>query len=79
MSFALVDPFDLDLEGHKTIGFFLVPCVTFGCSIIRITEKLWPVASSHTHTHTHTHTHKHRRDVEIILNVCPICTPAKSP
>ena len=28
MSFALIDPFDLDVEGHKTIGFFLVPWVT---------------------------------------------------
>ena len=45
MSFAFVDPFDLDLEGHKTIGFFLVPWVTFGFSIVRITKKLWPVES----------------------------------
>ena len=31
MNFALVDPFDLDLElGTKTIGFFLVQWVTFG-------------------------------------------------
>ena len=36
MSFALVDPFDLDLPGHKTIEFFLVPWVTFGYGIIRI-------------------------------------------
>ena len=43
MSFALVDPFDFDLEDHKTIGFFLVTQVTFECSIVRITEKLWPV------------------------------------
>ena len=42
MSFAIVDRFDLDLEGHKTIGFFLVPWVTFGCSIVRMTKKLWP-------------------------------------
>ena len=56
MSFALVDPFDLDLEGHKTIGFLLVPWVTFGCSIVRITKKLWPVESSQTHTETETQT-----------------------
>ena len=30
MNFALVDPIDLDLQGHKAIGFFLVLWVTFG-------------------------------------------------
>ena len=33
MNFALIDPFDLGLEGHKTIGLFLVSWVTLGYSI----------------------------------------------
>ena len=49
INFGPVDAFDIDLPGHKTIGFFLVPWVTFGCSIIRIREKLWPVESSQMH------------------------------
>ena len=52
MNFAPVDPFDLDLQGHKTIGFFLVLWVTFWCSIIRIYEKLWPVERSQTDRQT---------------------------
>ena len=51
-NFAPVDPFDFDLEGHKTIEFFLFLWVTFGCSIIRIPEKLWAVEKSQTHRHT---------------------------
>ena len=52
MSFALVDPFDLDLQSHQTLGFFLVPWVTFGFSINRICEKLWIVERSQTHPQT---------------------------
>ena len=70
MSFALVDPFDLDLEGHKTIGFFLVPWVTFGCDIVRITKKLWPVESWQTDTQTHTQTDRH---CETYISTSQLC------
>ena len=40
MSFALVDPFDLDLQGHQTIGFFPIPYRIFMYSIVQIREEL---------------------------------------
>ena len=40
MSFALVDPFDLDLKGYQTIGFFPIPYGIFMYSIIEIREEL---------------------------------------
>ena len=51
MSFALDDPFDLDLQGHQTIGFFPIPYRIFMYSIVKICEELWPVEHGHTHTH----------------------------
>ena len=40
MTFALVDPFDLDLQGHQTIGFFPIPYRVFIHSIVKIREEL---------------------------------------
>ena len=40
MNFALVDPFDLDLQDHQTIGFFNIPYRIFMHSIVKIHEEL---------------------------------------
>ena len=34
MSFALIDPFHLDLQGHQTVGFFPIPYRNFMYSIV---------------------------------------------
>ena len=41
--FALIDPHDLDLQNHKTIGFFPVPSTIFIYSLIKFCEELQPV------------------------------------
>ena len=40
MSYALVDPFDLDLETHQTIGFFPIPYRIFMSRIVKVHEEL---------------------------------------
>ena len=40
MSFALVDSFDLDLQGHQTKGFFPIPYRIFMYSMVKIREEL---------------------------------------
>ena len=40
MSFALIDTFDLDLQGHKTIGFFPIPYRIFMYNIVKNHDEL---------------------------------------
>ena len=50
MSFGLVEPFNLDLQGQQTIGFFPIPYGIFLHSIVKIHEELWPVEHRQTYT-----------------------------
>ena len=41
MSFALINPFDFDLQGHQTTGFFPIPYRIFTVySIVKIRKEL---------------------------------------
>ena len=68
MSFALVDPLDIDLQGHQTIGFFPIPYRIFMFIIVKIHEELWPVEHGHTDRHTG------RMPVKLHLYVSPTGT-----
>ena len=65
MSFALDDPFDLDLRGHQTIGFFPITYRSFVYRIVKIGEELWPVEHEQTDRQTH------RMPVKLHLYVFP--------